>query len=125
MAVSWEALKAAAESSFKEGDYAAAAAGYSQALESLPAQEGLTQERSKLLSNRCASLQKLARWEDAEHDAREAVKLAPDWEKGETFGRKARLADQLRHHNQHIVARVALAVSAVAMVSATRRLVPA
>lgn len=99
MAVSWEALKAAAESSFKEGDYAAAAAGYSQALESLPAQEGLTQERSKLLSNRCASLQKLARWEDAEHDAREAVKLAPDWEKGKASGRKARLADQLRHHN--------------------------
>ena len=78
----WAAEKATAQGFYASGDFAGAAAGYSKALESLLAEDGCHMEAAKLYANRCMAHQQLGAFPQAVKDAKEACRLAEDWDKG-------------------------------------------
>ena len=86
-AAEWQRHKARADASFQGGEFPAAVEGYTEALKAYLAldagQHTGHAELSKLLANRCMSLQRAQRWDDAVSDAVRATRVSPQWEKGE------------------------------------------
>ena len=82
----WQAAKSEAAERFSQQDWAAAATGYTRAL-ALLREAGLgapqeQEEEAKLMANRCAAYQGAGEWAAAVADARRAVDLLEQWDKG-------------------------------------------